>query len=63
MRVDIREPTDTDMPILEDVRKIDAKQAILFSANEYASRASRGIGFEQIGHYTLTMFAKPETKE
>jgi RimJ/RimL family protein N-acetyltransferase len=48
---------------LEEVRKSGVKQAILFSANEYASRAYRGIGFEQIGHYTLTMFATSETKE
>ena len=48
---------------LEEVRKAGVKQAILFSANEYASRAYRGIGFEQIGHYTLTIFATSETKE
>ena len=48
---------------LEEVRKSGVKKAILFSANEYASRAYRGIGFEQIGHYTLTIFATPETKE
>lgn len=48
---------------LEETRKSGVKQAILFSANEYASRAYRGIGFEQIGHYTLTIFAQPDTKE
>ncbi len=48
---------------LEEVRKTGVKKAILFSANEYASRAYRGIGFEQIGHYTLTIFATSETKE
>ena len=48
---------------LDEVRAQGVKQAILFSANEYASRAYRGIGFEQIGHYTLTIFATPETKE
>ena len=48
---------------LDEVRKTGVKQAILFSANEFASRAYRSIGFEQIGHYTLTIFAKPETKE
>ena len=48
---------------LEEVRKSGVKKAVLFSANEYASRAYRGIGFEQIGHYTLTIFAQPKTKE
>ncbi|MCK4861191.1 MAG: GNAT family N-acetyltransferase [Rhodobacteraceae bacterium] len=48
---------------LNEARAQGVKQAILFSANEYASRAYRGIGFEQIGHYTLTIFATPETKE
>jgi len=48
---------------LADVRKSGIKNAILFSANEYASRAYRGIGFERIGHYTLTIFATSETKE
>ena len=48
---------------LAEAREQGVEKAILFSANEYASRAYRGIGFEQIGHYTLTMFAPPETKE
>ena len=48
---------------LAEARQQGVEKAILFSANEYASRAYRGIGFEQIGHYTLTMFAPPETKE
>lgn len=48
---------------LEEVRKQGVETAILFSANEYASRAYRAIGFEQIGHYTLTMFVQPDTKD
>jgi predicted GNAT family acetyltransferase len=48
---------------LQEARAQGIQKAILFSANEYASRAYRGIGFEQIGHYTLTIFATPETKE
>jgi len=48
---------------LDEVRKSGVKKAILFSASEYASKAYRGIGFEQIGHYTLTIFATPDTKE
>ena len=48
---------------LQKVRAQGVQKAILFSANEYASRAYRGIGFEQIGHYTLTIFSTPETKE
>ena len=48
---------------LKEARAQGVQKAILFSANEYASRAYRGIGFEQIGHYTLTIFATPETKE
>ncbi len=48
---------------LEEARAQGVQKAILFSANEYASRAYRGIGFKQIGHYTLTIFATPETKE
>jgi len=48
---------------LAEVRKTGVKKAILFSANEYASRAYRGIGFEQIGHYTITIFAQPDPKD
>ncbi|MGE4611354.1 MAG: GNAT family N-acetyltransferase [Paracoccaceae bacterium] len=48
---------------LQEVRAQGVQKAILFSANEYASRAYRGIGFEQIGHYTLTIFAPPETED
>ena len=45
---------------LDEVRKQGVETAILFSASENASRAYRAIGFGQIGHYTLTMFAQPE---
>ena len=48
---------------LAEARAQGVEQAILFSANEYASRAYRSIGFKQIGHYTLAIFAPPETKE
>jgi ribosomal protein S18 acetylase RimI-like enzyme len=48
---------------LAEVREKGVEKAILSSANEYASRAYRSIGFEQIGHYTPTIFAPPETKE
>jgi len=48
---------------LAEVREQGVEHAILFSANEYASRAYRGIGFEQIGHYTLTIFDTSETKD
>ncbi|MEE9454748.1 MAG: GNAT family N-acetyltransferase [Paracoccaceae bacterium] len=42
---------------LDEVQKAGVKHAILFSANEYASRAYRSIGFRQIGSYTITLFA------
>jgi predicted GNAT family acetyltransferase len=48
---------------LDEVNAQGVQDAILFSVSENASRAYRGIGFEQIGHYTLTIFAQPETKE
>ena len=43
---------------LAEVKAQGVKDAILFSANELASQAYRGIGFKQIGTFTLTIFAK-----
>lgn len=43
---------------LGEVKAQGVKDAILFSANEHASRAYRGIGFTQVGTFTLTIFAK-----
>ncbi len=48
---------------LQEVCAQGVQKAILFSANEYALRAYRGIGFEQIGHYTLIILAPPETED
>lgn len=43
---------------LVEVKAQGVKNAILFSNNEHASQAYRGIGFNQIGTFTLTIFAK-----
>lgn len=48
---------------LAEARTSGATQAILFSASKHASQAYRAIGFERIGHYTLTLFETPKTKE
>ena len=42
---------------LDEVRNTGAQQAVLFSNNEYASRAYRSIGFEDVGAYTITLFS------
>lgn len=41
---------------LDEVRQNGVARAILFAANEAASRAYRAIGFEQIGQYTIILF-------
>jgi len=43
---------------LKEARSYGVKHAILFSANDHASRAYRAIGFEQVGTYTITVFTK-----
>lgn len=42
---------------LAEAKAQGVQHATLFSANEYASRAYRAIGFTQIGTYTITVFA------
>ena len=42
---------------LAEARAAGVKNAVLFSADETAARAYRAIGFAQIGHYTITLFA------
>lgn len=42
---------------LAEVRKTGVKKAILFASGESAVRAYRAIGFRQIGHYTIMIFA------
>ncbi len=42
---------------LLEVRKSGVNDAILFSANEHASRAYRAIGFREVGRYTIAIFA------
>jgi len=48
---------------LAEARAAGVKNAVLFSADENASRAYRAIGFEQIGHYTITLFAPADPKD
>lgn len=42
---------------LDEARKIGVKHAVLFSANEHASKAYRSIGFTEVGRFTITLFA------
>lgn len=41
---------------LQEAHQKGVERAILFSANDYASRAYQAIGFKQVGEYTLTVF-------
>ena len=45
---------------LAEARHEGAKRAILFSASEMAARAYRALGFQEIGRFTLLIFAEPQ---
>jgi predicted GNAT family acetyltransferase len=45
--------------LLAEARASGAREAILFSNNDAASRAYRSIGFEQVGQYRIAFLHSP----